>query len=54
MKLDYRFPLFDDILLGGLNPLLPENHASTDFKQRMEEQILEPAKDAGSYRISFL
>jgi hypothetical protein len=54
MNLDYRFPLLDDIVLGGLNPLLPENHASTDFKQRMEEQILEPAKDAGHFKISFL
>jgi hypothetical protein len=34
MNLDYRFPLFDEMLLGDLNPLLPENHAENDFKLR--------------------
>ena len=54
MNFDYRFPLFDEMLLGDLNPFLPENHASTDFKQRMQEQILEPATDKGRYKLSFL
>lgn len=54
MNFDYRFPLFDDILHGRLSPLLQDNAANTDFKQRLEEQIIESTKDMGSYKLSFI
>ncbi|MEI6754981.1 MAG: hypothetical protein WCK78_17675 [Paludibacter sp.] len=54
MNFDYRFPLFEDILHGRLNPLLQDNAADTDFKQRLEEQIIEATKDLGSYKLSFI
>ena len=54
MNFDYRFPLFDDILHGRLSPLLQDNAANTDFKQRLEEQIIEASKDMGSYKLSFI
>ena len=54
MNFDYRFPLFDDILHGRLSPLLQDNAANTDFKQRLEEQMIEASKDMGSYKLSFI
>ena len=54
MNLDYRFPLFDTILQGRLNPLLSENNADAGFRLRLQEQIVESAKDEGCYTLSYV
>ena len=54
MNLDYRFPLYDAVLQGKLNPMLPANHADMNYRMRLEEQIVEPAKDKGIYSLSFV
>lgn len=54
MNLDYRFPLFDVLLQGKLNPMLAANHADMNYRWRLEEQIVEPAKDSGLYSLSFV
>ncbi len=54
MNLDYRFPLFDAILQGSLNPLLVENNADSGFILRLQEQIIEKSKDEGHYALTFI
>lgn len=54
MNPDYRFPLFDAVLQGKMNPLLPTNHADMNYRVRLEEQIVEPAKDKGIFSLSFV
>lgn len=49
----YHFPLFGEILQGALNPQLPSMHADTDYKERIEQQIIVPATDNGRYLIRF-
>jgi excisionase family DNA binding protein len=53
MNLDYYFPLFESILQGNMNPLLPENNADTDYRLRMQEQIIEHATDEGSFTLTY-
>lgn len=54
MNLDYRFPLFDSLLQGKMNPLLPGNNADAGFRLRLQEQIVENAKDEGCYTLTFV
>ena len=54
MNIDYRFPLFDVILQGSLNPLLMENNADSGFILRLQEQIIEKSKDEGRYALTFI
>ncbi|HET7732520.1 MAG TPA: helix-turn-helix domain-containing protein [Paludibacter sp.] len=54
MNLDYRFPLFDSLLQGKMNPLLPENNADAGFRLRLQEQIVESAVDEGCYTLTFV
>jgi excisionase family DNA binding protein len=54
MNLDYRFPLFDSLLQGKMNPLLSENNADAGFRLRLQNQIVENARDKGAYTLTFV
>ncbi len=54
MNPDYRFPLFDSLLQGKMNPLLPDNNADAGFRLRLQEQIVENARDEGHYTLTFV
>ncbi len=54
MSLDYRFPLFDSLLNGSLDPMLPGNCLSSDYELKLQEQIIAKANDTGIYRINFI
>ena len=54
MSLDYRFPLFDSLLNGSLDPMLPGNSLSSDYELKLQEQIIANASDTGIYRINFI
>lgn len=54
MTPDYYFPLFEDILHGTLNPLLPVNVESYGYVQKLQEMIVVTAKDTGIYFIQYL
>lgn len=47
------FPLFGQILYGGLNPALPGNADGPEYQQRMQEMIWMPAADRGVYKCAF-
>jgi hypothetical protein len=48
------FPLFDLIMHRSLNPFTPEMAASSNYEQRIVEQIVDAEKDKGYYSISFV
>lgn len=54
MNFDYRFPLFDSLLNGRLNPMLPGNSLKSDYEIRLQEQIIANANDTGIFRINFM
>ena len=54
MNLDYRFPLFDSLLNGPLDPMLPLNSLNSNYEIRLQEQIIANANDTGIYRINFI
>lgn len=53
MNLDVYFPLFENILHGDLNPLLPTNDDGYHYTVRLEQMIIVPASDTGIYEIDF-
>lgn len=53
MDVDIYFPLFENIVLGDLNPLLPVNDDGHRYSERLELMIIVPTKDAGIYKIRF-
>ncbi|NDP22459.1 MAG: helix-turn-helix domain-containing protein [Paludibacter sp.] len=53
MDLQLRFPLFEELLQGSLNPLLPAMAADTDYYDRIERQIVDSVPDEGRYAIYF-
>ncbi|MBB3187379.1 helix-turn-helix domain-containing protein [Microbacter margulisiae] len=54
MHIDYRFPLFDELMQGRLNPLHRENHAGQNYLQRLQEQVTVSEPDKGLYRLTFI
>lgn len=54
MNPDYRFPLFESLMHGSLDPLMPAMGADTDFRERLENRIRVPVTDEGRYAITFL
>ncbi len=54
IHIDYRFPLFDELMQGGLNPLRKENHAERNYPQRLQEQVTTSEPDKGLYRLNFI
>jgi hypothetical protein len=54
MNFDIYFPLFENILQGDLNPLLPANDDGYRYAARLEQMIIVPTKDTGNYGIKFL
>jgi excisionase family DNA binding protein len=54
MHIDYRFPLFDALMQGELNPLRGENHARQNYLQRLQEQVTASEPDRGVYRLTFI
>jgi predicted DNA-binding transcriptional regulator AlpA len=54
MTPDYYFPLFEEILHGKLNPLLPVNAEGYVYVQKLQEMVFVSAKDTGIYNILFL
>ena len=53
MGSELDFPLFGQILYGGLNPALPGNADGPEYRQRMQEMIWVPAADRGVYKCAF-
>ncbi len=53
MGSELDFPLFGQILYGGLNPALPGNADGSEYQQRMQEMIWVPAADRGVYKCAF-
>jgi len=53
MNFDIYFPLFENILQGDLNPLLPANDDGYRYTARLEQMIIVPTKDTGNYGIKF-
>ena len=53
MNLDYRFPLFDSLLNGPLDPMLPCNCLNSNYEIRLQEQIIAKATDTGIFHINF-
>lgn len=53
MKFIYQFPLFDSMLRGSLSPLRAENSADTNFKLRVQEQLIGAAKDEGLFALHY-
>ena len=54
MTLVYQFPLFDSVLRGNMSPYRPDNHASANYRLRLQEQITDPVQDEGLFAVSFL
>jgi hypothetical protein len=54
MTPDYYFPLFEDIMHGTLNPLLPENAEGYGYVQKLQDMVVVSAKDTGIYSMQFL
>jgi len=53
MNFDIYFPLFENILQGDLNPLLPANDDGYRYAARLEQMIIVPTKETGNYEIKF-
>ena len=53
MNLDIYFPLFENILHGDLNPLLPANDDGYHYTARLEHMIVVSVKDTGIYGLTF-
>lgn len=53
MDSQLRFPLFEELLQGSLNPLLLAMAADTDYNDRIECQISNSVCDEGRYAITF-
>ncbi len=53
MDSQLRFPLFEELLQGSLNPLILAMAAYTDYNDRIECQISNSMRDEGRYAISF-
>lgn len=53
MNFDIYFPLFENILHGDLNPLLPANDDGYHFTARLEQMIVISVKDTGIYALTF-
>ena len=49
MTIDYYFPLFQEIMLGSMNPLLPENAEGPSWKLKVDELIFMNIPDPGVY-----
>lgn len=54
MYTDNSFPLFESIMHGSLDPLAPAMAASSNYEQRILDQIVDAEKDNGIYSISFV
>jgi len=54
MNLDYRFPLFDTLLHGRLNPLMSGNELDGDYEIRLQQQIVATTADPGVYELKFI
>jgi len=54
MNLDYRFPLFDTLLYGRLNPLMSGNELNGDYEIRLQQQIVAKTNDPGVYTLKFI
>jgi hypothetical protein len=53
MNFDYRFPLFDDILHGRLNPLLSVNTEDYNCVKKPQKMVIVSAIDIGVYSNQF-
>ena len=53
MNFDYRFPLFEGLTQGNLNPLSAQNAATADYSLRLAEQIVDPTPECGSFSVRF-
>lgn len=53
MDVDIYFPLFENIVQGDLNPLLPVNDDGYRYSERWENMIIVPTEDTGIYGITF-
>ena len=53
MNFDIYFPLFENILHGDLNPLLPGNDDGYHYAARLEQMIVVSVKDTGVYGLTF-
>jgi len=50
---DIYFPLFENILNGDLNPLLPANDDGYRYAARLEQMIVVSVQDTGVYGLTF-
>jgi len=54
MKTDIYFPLFQQIMRGGLNPHRPENEVDQNYTLRLQEQIVASYKSVGVFGLTYL
>ena len=53
MDFDYRFPLFESILYGSLNPFLRANNFTADFDEKYLGMGFDSTPDKGIYGFTF-
>jgi len=53
MNFDYRFPLFESILYGSLNPFLPANNLAADFDEQYLSMGFDSIRNGGIYGFTF-
>jgi len=53
MNFDYRFPLFEGLIQGNINPLSAQNATTADYPLRLLEQITDHAIDSGRFSLRF-
>ena len=53
MDFDYRFPLFESILYGSLNPFLRANNFTADFDEQYLGMGFDSTPDEGKYGFTF-
>ena len=53
MNFDYRFPLFEGLIQGNLNPLSAQNAATIDYSLRLAEQIIDSAPGCGAFSVRY-
>jgi hypothetical protein len=54
MNLDHRFPLFDSLLYGPLDPMKPGNELNSGYEIRVQEQIFANATETGVFNMKYM
>jgi excisionase family DNA binding protein len=53
MEFDIYFPLFEEVMHGGLNPELPKNAEGYPYVRRVQEQVVAGIKPVGMFSLHY-